>query len=254
MSSKHESHGTHDKHQHPDFPNEANLVSSIQAPLTNSTALSINFVTADEINVHYTFLPGCTPATFGCYAAIWQDQNQVPWDNPPITGGLKTVPDNQQSGDFSFAGLTIGPNNYIIGLGVGPMLTTSQKARNVAATAFVPTVNGPYDLETESLVLKFIGINTIAVQYNALAGFLPKTNGSWLACWRGSAPSYTTAPAAAVPITIDANFGTVSIPIQVGVGLTYTVGFFKSGWNADPLQRNQKPLSAFITFTQGASK
>ena len=34
-------------------------------------------------------------------------------------------------------------------------------------------------------------------------------------------------------------------------GLTYTIGFFPSGWDEDPTKRNQKVLACSLTFTQG---
>jgi len=231
---------------------EKNMIRLAEKFSQRGTTLEVNFVTADEIGLTYDMMPGTRPADSGAIVAIWQDQDQIPWEVPP----LKTQPvGTQQHGSVSFTGLSVQSNSYIIGLTVGPMKTDAQKARNVAASAFVPDEVNPAKLAKDFLTLKFVGPTSVAVQFSALAGYSALTDLAWVGIWRGDAASYTKPPDAAAQIKVDSNFGTVSINnISIGVGLTYTIGFFTTGWSDDPSLRNQKVLACSLTFTQGQTK
>lgn len=227
-----------------------NLVRLATGFTTRQTTLTVNFVTADEIGLTYNMMPGTRPSDTGALVGIWQDQDQIPWDIAPIN---TQAIGSQQSGSFSFTGLTVQSNSYIIGLYTGPQKTDAQKNRNVVAQAFIPNETDPAETQADALTLKFVGPTSVAVQFNALAGFLASTDGAWMGLWRGEVASYSKPPdVGATNIKIDSNFGTASFNnVQIGVGLTYTVGFFPSGWAADPTQRNQKVLACSLTFTQG---
>lgn len=195
-------------------------------------------------------MPGARPADSGAVLAIWQDADQIPWELEPIKPPQQIG--SQQQGDYAFSGLTLQDNSYIIGLTVGPMKTDSQKARNVAASAFVLNATEPAELKQDFLTLKFVGQNSVTVQFNCLSGYRAFTDGAWLGIWRGDTASYSKPPDGAIAISIDSNFGTASFNnFPVGLGLTYTIGFFNSGWSETPTQRNQKVLAASLTFTQG---
>jgi hypothetical protein len=228
---------------------EENQVNLMESVVHRETTLNVNFVTADEIGVTYDMMPGTKPADTGAVVAIWQDQNQVPWDNTP----LATQPvGTQQHGSLSFTGLSVQSNSYVIGLTVGPMKADPQKARNVAASAYIPDPNNPAALARDFLTLKFVGPTSVAVQFSALAGYRALTDLAWVGIWRGEAVPPVAKPDGASQVKVDSNFGTVSINgISIGVGLTYTVGFFTSGWSDDPALRNQKVLACSLTFTQG---
>ncbi|MFI6599277.1 hypothetical protein ACIBHX_23750 [Nonomuraea sp. NPDC050536] len=227
---------------------ENNLINQITKSDQRVTSLLVDYVTADTIGLTYDMMPGTRPADAGCVVAIWQDKDQIPWDNT-----AKTQPiGSQQHGSMSFTGLNVQDNSYIIGLSVGPMKTDAQKARNVVASAFVPSPDDPPQLEHDFMTLKFVGPTSVAVQFDCLAGYLAETNLAWMGLWRGEVASYTKPPNWVTPVTIDSNFGTAAFnDVSIGVGLTYTIGFFTSGWSSDPSSRNQKVLASSLTFTQG---
>lgn len=231
---------------------EKNLVRLIDAPVQRSTTLQVDFVTADQIGVTYDMMPGTRPQDTGALVAIWQDADLIPWENPP----LATQPiGSQQHGSLSFGGLTVQSNQYIVGLLVGPTKTDTQKARNTAASAFIPNDKDPPVPRASFLTLKFVGTNSVAVQFNCLGGYRAQTDGAWMGIWRGEAASYFQPPDAVAQVRIDSNFGTVAFNnFPIGIGLTYTIGFFNSGWSDDPTQRNQKVLSCSLTFTQGQER
>lgn len=227
-----------------------NMVRLATGFTTRQTTLAVNFVTADEIGLTYNMMPGTRPSDTGALVGIWQDQDQIPWDIPPFA----TQPvGSQQSGTLSFSDLSVQDNSYIIGLYTGPEKTDPQLNRNVVASAYIPNVTDPPEQKFDFLTLKFVGSTSVAVQFNALAGFLAATDEAWMGLWRGEVASYSKPPdVGATNIKIDANFGTASFNnVSIGVGLTYTVGFFPSGWATDPTERNQKVLACSLTFTQG---
>ncbi len=232
---------------------EKNLIALAENFKSRQTTLQVDFVTADIIGVTYDMMPGARPADAGSIVAIWQDQDQIPWDDAP----LKTQPiGSQQHGSVAFEGLNVQSNSYVIGLTTGPLQTAVQKARNAAAQVFVPKETDPPDPpvpRNDFLTLKFVGPTSVVVQFNCLPGYRAATDLAWLGLWRGEAASHIKPPdVGAVPITIDSNFGTAAFNgVSIGVGLTYTVGFFTSGWATDPGSRNQKVLACSLTFTQG---
>lgn len=229
---------------------EKNLVALLEQFKTRQTTISVDFVTADIIGVTYDMMPGTRPSDAGCVVAIWQDQDQIPWEDEPLRTQAIGA---QQHGSVNFDKLSVQSNSYIIGLTVGPMQTNAQKARNVAAQAYIPGVSDPPESQNDFLTLKFVGPTSIAVQYNCLPGYRAATDQAWMGLWRGEVASYSKPPdVGAVPVTIDSNFGTVAFNnISIGVGLTYTVGFFTTGWSETPSNRNQKVLACSLTFTQG---
>ncbi len=213
------------------------------------TTIRTTFVAADQIGLTYQLMPGARPADTGAIVAIWQDADQIPWENPP----LKTQAiGGQQTGSLSFEDLTVQDNTYIIGLLTGPLKSDPQRARNAAASVFVPSQEEPSQPRSNSLSLTYVGMNSVAVQFSALPGYRALTSLAWLGIWRGESASYNNPPDAAVQVKVDSNFGTASFNnMPIGVGLTYTVGMFVSGWSADPAVRNQKVLACSLTFTQG---
>lgn len=226
-----------------------NHVAQIINATQRQTTLDVDFVTADVIGVSYNLMPGTRPADAGCVVAIWQDDDQIPWDNPPIKTQAIGA---QQRGSVSFTGLSVQRNQYIVGLAVGPMRETPQKAGNVAASIYVPGENEPKVQRSDFLSLTFVGQTSLAVQFNCLGGYRAGTNGAWMGLWRGSSASYSQPPDWAIPVKPDTNFGTVSFnDISIGIGLTYTVGLFKTGWNSDPNLRSQRALATSLTFTEG---
>ncbi|MGN9841777.1 hypothetical protein ACTMTI_26995 [Nonomuraea sp. H19] len=228
---------------------ENNLISQLSEHDQRFTSLQVNYVTADTIGLTYDLMPGAEPIDAGYVVALWQDEDQIPWDNTPLK--TKAI-GSQQHGSLAFDGLSMQANSYIIGLTVGPMKTETQLARNVVASAYVPNPDAKAELDHDFLTLKFVGPTSVAVQFNCLAGYLAQTNLAWMGMWRGQAASHTKAPDWVTRVTIDSNFGTAAFnDVSIGVGLTYTIGFFTSGWCTEPENRNQKTLACSLTFTQG---
>ena len=192
-------------------------------------------------------MPGNSPAANGNFVAIWQNQDQVPWNQKPLN--TQSLTGNTQAGSLAFGGLDVNNNSYILGFGVGPDVS------NICATAFVPAASeGQADNDTFStkLTLVNIGTTSLTMQFNTPAGYTPKTNKNWMGLWRGETASYTNPPDTAIAVDLDANFGTQGFNgINIGRGLTYTVGYFMGGWNSDPTKRKQTTLAASLTFTNG---
>ena len=218
-----------------------------------TTGLHVDVVTADAIHLSYNTMPDNRPNTYGNFVAIWQNQGQIPFDTEPLQ--KQAITGNTQRGSLVFSGLSVTKNDYIIGYSVGPTRTETQKYGNVCSTVFVPLGSDgddppPPTYFSPSLVLKFVGTDSVLFQYNLPRGALAATNKAWAALWRGEVASYTQTPDAAMAISLNAASGTVGFNgISIGIGLTYTIGLFTSGWDTDPTRRVQKALSCSVTFT-----
>jgi hypothetical protein len=218
-----------------------------------TTSLQIDAVTADAIHVSYNTMPDNRPNTYGNFVAIWQNQNQIPFDTDAMQ--KQAITGNSQRGSLVFSGLSVTKNDYIIGYAVGPVKTESQRFGNVCTSAYVP-LGGDSDAPADytyfmpSAVIKFVGSDSVLFQYNLARGTQPQTNKAWAALWRGDAASYTQPPDAAMPISVNAASGTIGFNgVSIGIGLSYTVGVFTTGWDTDSSKRIQKALACSVTFT-----
>lgn len=217
------------------------------------TNIKIQQVTSDAIVVGYNSLPDNRPNTYGNFIAIWQNQNQIPWDQDPIS--TQSIPNDQQQGTVFFPGLTVQDNDYIIGWSVGPTLSTGQKYGNVCSTAFVPkgSNNDPSKIiySYSNLVLGYVGQNAVLVQFSTPKNCRPVDNGAWLGMWRGGA-SYKNTPDYSIPVTVNANKGSAGFNnTPLGIGNEYTIAYFMSGWSKDPTKLVQTAMACTIDFTAG---
>jgi len=212
------------------------------------TTFKADFVSADQVIVSYNCIPGNQPATYGNYLAIWQNSGPVPYNTEP----MKTIQIERNTPDGSqvFDGLNLENNNYVIGYAVGPLLNQGQKAGNVCSTVFLPNANKDEQVDlAANLSLEFVGVNVVAFKYRLPDGCQPKSNGAWAGIWRSSQASYNNPPLDKIAVPIDNESGSISFSnVSIGIGLTYTIGFFMSGWN-DGNSPDQKPMACSLTFT-----
>lgn len=222
----------------------------ISASSALTTVLDIDYVLADTIGLSFKSMPGNQPNTYGNFVSIWQNANSIPWNSSPLS--TKPIPNNTPHGSVVFDGLDINNHSYIIGYSVGPTLTDNrQKYGNVAATAFVPeNSSGQNSLFQPSLAVVFIGTTSVAFSFNLAEGTLPQTNGAWAGIWRSAQPSYNNPPDAVTPISMDVSSGSAAFNnINIGRGLTYTIGLFLSGYKGVSGQNVQTALACSVTFT-----
>lgn len=217
---------------------------------TYTTSLKADFVTEDQIGLSYNTMSGNEPNTKGNFVAIWQNQNSIPWNQAPQQ--VKEIATNTQSGTMSFDGLNINKNSYIIGYSVGPKLTSGQAVGNICSTVFIPArgdVNEQADFDPK-LTLKFVGTTSVAFQFLLPFGITPLSNTAWCGIWRSSVPSYNNPPDQSIPVTIDAESGTLSFnDFNIGLGLTYTIALFMSGWKGYGQPNDQNAMACSLTFT-----
>lgn len=226
-----------------------NEKSNVLAGTDNDTTnVSIDYITADTIGVSYNTLPGNMPNTYGNFVAIWQNSNSIPWNSEPLK--TQPIPDNTQKGSFNFTGLDIAKNQYIVGYSVGAKLTTGQTYGNVCSTAYAPSSDPTQQVkEVSSLGLVFVGPSSLAFSFKLPNGCTPESNGAWCGMWRSSNGSYNNAPDEAIPVNINTESGTLSFnSVTIGLGQTYTIAFFMSGWNggSSPVQTT---MACTLTFT-----
>ncbi|MGS2763401.1 hypothetical protein [Sinomicrobium sp. M5D2P9] len=223
------------------------ILSSTQS---HETVIKADYVTADTIGISYTNLPGCQPNSNGHFVAIWQNTNSIPWNTPP----LKTQPidTNTPAGSMNFTGLTVTKDTYIIGYSVGPTLSVGQKYGNICSSVYIPDTTSSDQIDFASgLSLIHVGSTSVAFGYKLPDNITPQSNKAWCGLWRAGQPSYNNPPDYVIPANLDAASGTLAFNnVKIGIGLTYTIAFFMSGYDeSDKSQSNQKAMACSITFT-----
>lgn len=215
--------------------------------------MKLDHFDADSATVSYSMLPGTQPDEFGCFLAVWQDEEQIGWDSTTNNGQAPLPPQQRGRATVHFD-KPQQRNHYVLGLSVGPMRTVPQRAANIAASIYKADTNAEEVERSDSLRLVKATQNLLTVRFECLPGCRPALNGAWMGAWRGNAASHTQRPDWATNVTQNDDSGVTSFKsVSLGMGVTYTVGLFKSGWSDDPAQRVQRTLSASLTFTEGES-
>ncbi len=208
------------------------------------TNMIINVVTGDQVALTCDTMPGNMPKTYKNFVAIWQNQNQIPWNQDPLQ--KQDVKNDTQAFSTVFKQLDVTNNSYIIGYSVG------DKETNICTTAFIEKDKfDPQKCKTfqTSISPNFIGTNNVFMNFNTPDGYMPKTNGNWIGIWRSSTVTYGVEPIAKAPVSIDGNSGAVGINnVDMKRGATYTVGYFMGGWS-DSMSTVPTTLAASCTFT-----
>lgn len=226
-------------------------ITTLQDVIVNTTKINIppGGIHANSVDVIFNGLPGNQPDTYGNLVALWQNNNSIPYGtnpklNTPVIG-------NSPDGSFTFEGLDLTNNSYIIGYSVGPILTATglQTYGNICSTVFIPANSSEVTTFSPSLKVMHIGTTSVSLEYSLPQNILPKTNGAWIGIWRSGQPSYTTPPLASSPISQDAPESTCSINgFNIGRGLTYTIGLFTSGFVKSGVSK-QSAMATSLTFT-----
>jgi hypothetical protein len=236
---------------------EAQQTRTVTEGSSEVTTLKILQVTPQLIVGEYILLPDTNPGAYGDFAAIWQNTNNIPYNQTPqhqisLTGG-------SQRGPFQFP-VDLTRNNYIVGLSVGPELAApSQKYGNICSTAYIPmapklaapeegvSVKGdPVTTFATSLQIGIVTSDTVSFFYQVPMNCRPATNKAWVGLFRGSA-SYTSPPEKAVAMTSDEDSGWMAITGKILFDRQYTIALFMSGWSDST--RIQTRMAATLSFT-----
>lgn len=228
----------------------------VSAGESNVTKVSVLQVTPQSITIQYYLLPDTTPGSFGNFVAIWQNTNNIPYNQDPEK--KQAITGSSQSGTATFT-VELTRNNYIVGYSVGPELTApSQKVGNVCSTVYVPMLAPglqskggaaePYPMFQTNLTMGVISPNSITFKYEVPINCRPATNKAWVGLFRGDA-SYTAAPEKAMAITSDEDSGWVAWnDLKIVFDRKYTIAWFMSGWATDG-SRIQTRMAATVSFT-----
>lgn len=214
------------------------------------TNLDIEILDAHTLNVNFSTLPGNQPQTYGNFISIWQNFDQIPYNQAP----LKSFPmiNNTAQGSQVIDGLTLTSNAYIVGYSVGPTLGTGQQTYgNVCSTVYIPAGEDPSPVITSTIATKTISSTSASFSYALPPGNQPKTNGAWIGLWEGEVASFTTPPGWSSALSTDLSKGTAAINnVSIGRKTTYTVALFTSGWDAGGSGKpGLRAMAAIHTFT-----
>jgi len=214
---------------------------SLAAASVSTTIIQVAAVSGTSITYSYNTLSGNQPNTYGDTLFLWQNQAQIPYNEPPTSS--YTIPGNTQAGGYTWNQLSIGTNSYIVGYAVGT------DVKNICAWAFVPA-SGSADNSSSfatSISVGAITSNSVVINFSTPAGNDPTANGDWIGVWNNGAPSYIVQPTAksGVKDLGGNNNGTVGINLALLRGNTYAVAYFKGGASTSTLTT----MAATTTFS-----
>jgi len=222
------------------------LIKPIIMTFKNSftTHLKITRIDPAKALAEFLVMPANSPSGYQNLLPCWPGPH-VGWGIPPYSRNPVTAP---YTGNQT---IKVGPDIFTIGYAVGPELSQGQKYGNVCATSLIAGIGEP-PLATFASEVKVVSYTyeTLNIQYNLPAGNTPRDNGAWIGIWIGEVASYYEPPIATGPIMTNMSSGTVGLNknIRLGIGLTYTVGLFMSGWGFETGPNDQRPLACSRTF------
>lgn len=216
-----------------------------------TTKLNVEQVTGDFIVTSYMTMPRNRPNTYKNYATVWQKSSDViPWDEAPKE--TETATSDQETGNIIFDKFTVTGNSYVMGYAVGDLLTGSDQQRygNICATAYIPAgATSATSTFQPSLTLGDVLPNLVTFTYTLPDGITPKTNGAWVGVWRAETASYTNPPQVAMLISKNVSSASQVFNMDVGIGETYTLGLYMSGYSSTtPTQSDLTTLACSLTF------
>ena len=213
--------------------------------------------TGDMILVHYVTPNSNVPNSNGNMLYLWQAET-IPWGETPLK--YQAVTGVVRQGSLPFTGLSVGNKPYIIGYAVGPEMPPPNWViyGNVCATAFLPQgyFSDPSIMLTyfSTKINPTISNNNIMVSCDFTPGVSPKTNGAWVALWRGKTNPYLNPSfIKSAPVRDDADHSMVALDdLNLIGGVTYTLALMMSGWNeSQQTGVSQTSIAAVTTFTIG---
>lgn len=211
------------------------------------TSFQITGIAPTSVEISYTTLDGNQPGYYGNYLAIWQSGGTIPWSKTPIH--TQALSGNEQSaGTVSFEGLELTDESYIVGYSVVPIRAN---INNFCASGMIQKkMQATGDsIQALTMQLESVSSNTARISYEALAGYNPAKNGSWIGIWKGNPELYTVSPKYAAKVEAEEDSGLVVFnDVKMLRNSTYTVGFFMNGWNKDIPNLSQGGLAYRITF------
>ncbi len=189
------------------------------APVLSQVSISIPSITPATVMVSFTSLPGNTPKTNQNFVAIWES-TIIPWPIKPLA--VQQVPLDQEQGSVVMSGLSVQSKPYIIGYGVGPLIT------DICASAIVYVGGQPGGGFSSSIGIESLTADAIVVHYVLCSAYQPLASGNWIGIWQGSAsPFFSGPPLVKALITGNSNEGYVAMNgLNLAFGTQYTLVYF----------------------------
>jgi hypothetical protein len=188
-------------------------------PTLAQVTLKVDGATGTTIDVEYESLPGNLPTTNKNFVAVWNG-TIVGWGQPPMR--QMGIPGDFVAGSLVVDGVRISELAYTVGYGVGPAIT------DICASAILGAGSQTGPTDSVSLSLNRVGTTSVSVHYTTLDGYLPATNGNWIALWTGRVSPYSAPPPLArAPVPLDMSAGDVGMNgVVMTRDTTYTLAYF----------------------------
>lgn len=218
-----------------------------QQQLTTAFTIDPSGVTGTQITATFDTMPGNQPNSNANTLFLWQTSTYaVPTSTTPLN--TQPIASNTPNGSYTFTGLSVSTEAYLVGFGVGATPQTIVSLILIPAMGTGPAV--PQSLNS-SVTVTQITPNSIPFSYVMPSGQQPLANGDWVGLWEGQGETvlYTTAPNWSGPINSNSSSGNSALNLASGVikrGTQYTLGYFKTGWaTTNP---KQTTLACSATF------
>ena len=213
--------------------------------------LHLNYVGDNVLGIGYKTPSSNRPATYGNTLSLWEDSNNIPWTKDPTA--VQPIDEDCNNSSVLFAPESaLTTTAYIVGYSLSP-----EKKDLCSLLKLKPTGNPgePYSPipSYTTLSLKNVGPDgrSFLVQYSTLPGHEPSTNGAWIGLWDGNQLPYESAGSllAYHPVRRDSGHGVVPFnDVALGIGRSYTLAYFTSGWSQDRSALQTTALAATLGF------
>lgn len=206
----------------PSFAARGARALAVAAPPTlRQVRVAVRAATARQVLVEYASLSGSNPAVMGNFAALWQETDEIGWDDAPLARAPVPATGITPTGSMILE-TRLQAKPYLLGYGVGT------GTGSICATAAVVVGGGqdPTKRFASSLSLIAASTDSMILGYEVPQGSRPKEFGHRLGIWEGGAFSYTRPPLVTFPLVEDLSESTVGLQYPLLAQSTYTIGYF----------------------------
>ncbi|PWW00608.1 hypothetical protein DFR52_103816 [Hoeflea marina] len=204
-----------------------------------SQAISLVLFSKDQagIDVQYTTFTNNRPKDYSNTIYVWEGGPDVPWQRIDSFVGESVIEGNTYTGiqrvNFPY---DVG-KDYVVGYAVAstPGATCS--------ALYLPKDNQETTSENLTVGFSAIGPGAVKVNYRCLPQYNPVAFKNWVGIYNGPRADYDGKPLDAANVPFPNTNGSATIPIQLQIGATYTVGYYMV-----PLDKGKISLAAQVTF------
>lgn len=208
-----------------------------QPAASQHTNLSLFSKDQDGIEIHYTTFTNNRPKEFANTIYVWEGGPDVPWQRVDDYVGAAVIEGDTYTGIQRIKFPYDVGKDYVVGYAVAPTPNATCSA------LYLPKDNQDTSSEDTSIDFVMIGPGAVKLKYGCLPQYNPVEFKNWVGIYNGTRAQYDGKPLDTTAIPFPNTTGYVTIPVQLQIGATYTVGYYMA-----PLPQGKTSLAAQVTF------